>query len=105
MRYILTEAGNVVVDGILASVRSTGGGPLEELPFATLEAAWPGVLQSKPVAAALATVLDSPILRAAQALLRRFASLKGLACPIYSEIFIAPRLDSVSQYYPIIMFN
>ena len=37
MRYLLTESGDVVVGGALASVLSTGAGDLETLPFLLLD--------------------------------------------------------------------
>ena len=71
VRYIITESGNVVVGGALASVLSTGAGPLETLPFVLLDKMWPGALQAPPVAAALYTILESPVLRAAEAAVER----------------------------------
>jgi hypothetical protein len=70
-RYLLTESGNVVVGGGVASVLSTGAGELETLPFRMLDKAWRGSLQAAPVAAALYTILESPALRAAETLIDR----------------------------------
>ena len=42
VRYLLTEAGSLVVGGAAASVASTAAGPLEVLPFRALDWAWPG---------------------------------------------------------------
>lgn len=66
VRYLLTEAGTVVAGGAVASVVSTAAGPMEVLPFRLLDWAWPGVLQLPPVAAAMAAVLESPALKAAE---------------------------------------
>jgi hypothetical protein len=71
VRYVLTESGNLVAGGAVASVLSTAAGPLETLPFAALDKVWPGALQLPPVAAALYTILESPALRAAEAAVER----------------------------------
>jgi hypothetical protein len=63
VRYVLTEAENIVVDGVVASVHSTAAGSLETAPFRFVDYMWKGALQSKPIAAALFTVLESPALR------------------------------------------
>jgi len=81
VRYVLTEAGTLVAGGALASVRSTSAGPLETLPFYLLDKLLPGVLQAPAVAAALATILDSPALQAAQAAMDRLVELSAsLGC-------------------------
>lgn len=69
VHYVLTEADNLVVGGVLASVLSTAAGALESLPFFLLDRLLPGILQTPAVAAALATVLESPLLRGAEALI------------------------------------
>ena len=71
VRYLLTESGNLVAGGAVASVLSTAAGPLETLPFAVVDKMWPGALQLPPVAAALYTILESPALRAAEAAVER----------------------------------
>lgn len=53
----------MVVDGVVASVHSTLAGSLETLPFRFVDWMYRGSLQSKPIAAALAVVLESPALR------------------------------------------
>ena len=63
MRYVLTEAENIGVDGVVASVHSTAAGSLETAPFRFVDYMWKGALQSKPIAAALFAVLESPALR------------------------------------------
>jgi hypothetical protein len=62
VRYVLTEAENMVVDGVVASVHSTAAGSFETAPFRFVDYMWRGALQSKPIAAALSIVLESPVL-------------------------------------------
>jgi len=74
VRYVLTETANIIAGGAVASVLSTAAGPLEILPFAVLDKVWRGALQLPPVAAALYTILESPVLRHAEAALDRVAA-------------------------------
>jgi len=66
--YVLTEAETVVVDGIVATVFSTGAGMLETLPFRAIDAVARGALQWGPIGASLRTVLESPLLHDVESL-------------------------------------
>ena len=66
VKYIVTEAGNLLVNGVLASVYSTMARQLETLPFFALDYLLPGVFQWAPIKAALQAVLESPALSHAE---------------------------------------
>jgi len=69
VKYIVTEAGNLVVNGVVASVFSTSAAVWETLPFQLLDWLFQGVLEWGPVKAALFTVLESPALLAAESVI------------------------------------
>ena len=48
VRYLLVEGGNLIVNGVLASVQSTAAGALETLPFRFLDTIFPGSLEVRP---------------------------------------------------------
>mmetsp|Transcript_14499 Transcript_14499/g.21152 ORF Transcript_14499/g.21152 Transcript_14499/m.21152 type:complete len:316 (-) Transcript_14499:105-1052(-) len=66
VKYIVTEAGNLVVNGVVASVFSTMAKHLETLPFYVLDSLIPGIFEWAPVKAAMFGVLESPVLEAAE---------------------------------------
>lgn len=75
VRYILTEAETAVVNGVVASVHSTAAGAFETTPFRFADYVLPGSLQFAPIAAALATVLESPLLQSIEALFNALSPL------------------------------
>jgi hypothetical protein len=82
VKYIVTEAGNLVVNGVVASVFSTLALGLETLPFHVLDCLFHGIFEWAPVKAALYSVLESPALANAEMLVDTFMSLKTpLALP------------------------
>ena len=70
VRYILVEGDFLSVGGAIVSVYSSPLASWETLPFRALDALFPGSLQWGAVAAALAAVLESPLLLSAEAALR-----------------------------------
>ena len=70
VRYILVEGDFLSVGGAMVSVYSSPLASWETLPFRALDALFPGSLQWGAVAAALADVLESPLLLSAEAALR-----------------------------------
>jgi len=76
VKYIVTEAGNLVVNGVVASVFSTMAKHLETLPFYTLDSLFPGIFEWSPVKAALYSVLESPALQRAELVVDMVASSK-----------------------------
>jgi hypothetical protein len=81
VKYIVTEAGNLVVNGVVASVFSTLAKHLETLPFLVLDSLFPDIFEWAPVKAALYSVLESPALRGAEGLIDMFMSFKAPAAP------------------------
>jgi len=63
VKYIVTEAGNLVVNGVVASVFSTLAKHMETLPFYVLDFIFPGIFEWAPVKAALYSVIESPAKR------------------------------------------
>ncbi|EKX54015.1 hypothetical protein GUITHDRAFT_150121 [Guillardia theta CCMP2712] len=88
VRYLLVEGGNLMVNGVLASVQSTAAGALETLPFRFLDTIFPGSLEAPAIKQALRTVLESPMLRSFETLIARTHAL---------PITIAPLLVSSSS--------
>jgi hypothetical protein len=80
VKYLVTETGNLVVDGVVASVFSTMGKQAETLPFLLLDTLAPGSLQWPPVKAALHAALESPFLRLAESALDAFLSRPTRHC-------------------------
>jgi len=78
-RYIVTRAGNLVVNGVLASVFSTTAAHFETLPFYALDTLFPGIFEWAPVKAALYNVLESPVLQRAEGVFDMVASLKTVS--------------------------
>ena len=81
VKYIVTEAGNLVVNGVVASVFSTLAKHMETLPFLVLDSLFQGIFEWAPVKAALYSVLESPALRGAEGLIDMFMSFKAPAAP------------------------
>ena len=77
VKYVVTEAGNVVVNGVVASVFSTLAQRLETVPFYVLDTLFRGIFEWAPVKAALYSVLESPELAVAEALVDKFMSFKA----------------------------
>ena len=69
VRYIVTTHDTLVVDNILSVDFSTSVGALETLPFRLLHAVCPSVLSHPAVASALSSVLESPLLKAAESVI------------------------------------
>mmetsp|Transcript_20656 Transcript_20656/g.41906 ORF Transcript_20656/g.41906 Transcript_20656/m.41906 type:complete len:499 (-) Transcript_20656:176-1672(-) len=90
VRYVLTESGTVVVDGVVASVHSTAAGALETLPFRLLDSLARGSLQAAPVAAALRSILESPMLKAVESFVN---GLAPAPLPLSSRAFGAAPLS------------
>jgi len=82
VKYIVTEAGNLVVNGVVASVFSTSAAFWETLPFELLDSLFQGLLQWAPVKAALFAVLESPALQAAESVIDAWSTARAaLAIP------------------------
>ena len=79
VKYIVTEAGNLVVNGVVASVFSTLAKHMETLPFYMLDSLFPGIFEWAPVKAALYSVLESPALSGAEHLVDMWVSFKAPA--------------------------
>ena len=77
VKYIITEAGNLVVNGVVASVFSTMAKHLETLPFLALDSLFQGIFEWAPVKAALFHVLESPALSRAERLVDVVSSFKS----------------------------
>ena len=77
VKYVVTEAGNVVVNGVVASVFSTLAQRLETVPFYVLDTLFGGIFEWAPVKAALYSVLESPALAVAEALVDKLMSFKA----------------------------
>ncbi len=91
VRYVITESGTVVVNGVVASVYSTAAGYLETLPFRLMDVLYKGSLQAAPVAAALRTILESPMLETVEAVVNSLAPSK---LPLSSRVFAATPLSA-----------
>jgi hypothetical protein len=77
VKYIVTEAGNLVVDGVVASVFSTMAKGWETLPFYVLDSLFQGVFEWAPVKVALYAVLESPTLARVESAIDAMASFKS----------------------------
>jgi len=78
VRYVVTSDDTMVVNGVVASVFSTGANSVETMPFHMLHKFAKGALQWAPIAAALEVILESPILRSVEAVVNAFAGVKSL---------------------------
>jgi hypothetical protein len=78
VKYIVTEAGNLVVNGVVASVFSTMAKHFETLPFYALDKLFKGILQWAPVKSALYAVLESPALSIAEGIIDMVTSVKPI---------------------------
>jgi len=81
VKYIVTQAGNLVVNGMVASVFSMLAHRFETLPFYVLDWLFHGTFEWAPVKAALYLVLESPALANAEMLVDTFMSLKAPLAP------------------------
>jgi len=88
-RYIVTRAGNLVVNGVVASVFSTMAAHFETLPFYALDTLFPGIFQWAPVKAALYNILESPALQRAEGVVDMVASLKTVRAVAVPRIVAA----------------
>jgi len=77
VKYVVTEAGNLLVNGVVASVFATAAKHLETLPFYILDSLFQGIFDWAPVKAAMHAVLESPALQAAEQIVDRLASVKS----------------------------
>jgi len=77
VRYVVTSDDTIVVNGVVASVFSTGANSIETLPFHLLHKFAKGTLQWGPIAASLEVILEAPVLRAFEALVNAVAGLKA----------------------------
>lgn len=96
VKYIVTEAGNLVVNGVVASVFSTMAKHLETLPFYTLDTLFKGILQWAPVKAALYDVLESPTLSIAEGAIDMLTSVKPAVAVPHSNRAAALGMSPVS---------
>jgi len=78
VRYVVTSDDTMVVNGVVASVFSTGANGVETLPFHLLHKFANGALQWGPIAAALEVILESPALRSFEAVVNAFAGIKSV---------------------------
>ena len=76
VKYVVTEAGNLLVNGVVASVYSTVAGHFETLPFYFLDSLLPGIFEWAPVKASMYTVLESPALAWIEHVFDVFMSIK-----------------------------
>ena len=77
MKYVVTESGNLIVNGVVASVFSTMARHFETLPFCFLDKLFPGIFEWAPVKAALYAVLESPALAYAEGIVDVLMSFKA----------------------------
>ena len=63
VRYVVMADDTLIVDQVLSVDFSTSAGSLETLPFRMVHSCLPSVLSHPAVAAAIASVLESPLLR------------------------------------------
>ena len=77
VKYVVTESGNLIVNGVVASVFSTMARHFETLPFYFLDKLCPGIFEGAPVKAALYAVLESPALAYAEGLVDVLMSFKA----------------------------
>jgi len=78
VRYVVTSDDTMVVNGVVASVFSTGANGVETLPFHLLHKFANGALQWGPIAAALEVILESPALRSFEAVVNALAGIKSV---------------------------
>ena len=77
VKYIVTETGNVLVNGVLASVSSTAVKHFELLPFYFLDSLFKGIFTWKPVEHSLYAVLESPALASVEGIVNAVADFKS----------------------------
>ena len=77
VKYVVTESGNLIVNGVVASVFSTMARHFETLPFCFLDKLFPGIFEWAPVKAALYAVLESPALAYAEGIVDVLMSFKA----------------------------
>jgi len=89
VRYVVTSDDTIVVNGVVASVYSTGANSVETLPFHVLHKFAKGALQWGPIAASLEVILEAPILRAFEALVNAVAGIKAPKASAPASRFLA----------------
>lgn len=89
VRYVVTSDDNMVVNGVVASVYSTGANGVETLPFHLLHKFAQGALQWGPIAAALEVILESPALRSFEAVVNTVSGIKTVKTSAGAERFLA----------------
>lgn len=96
VRYVVTSADTIVVNGVVASVYSTGANSVETLPFHLLNKLAKGVLQWGPVAASLEVILEAPVLRAFEAVVNAIAgaAIKAPKVSVASgRVLVSPQMS------------
>lgn len=94
VRYVVTSDDTMVVNGVVASVYSTGANGVETLPFHVLHMFAKGYLQWGPIAAALEVILESPVLRAVETVVNAMAGFKTIKSPVNTaRVLAAPHVS------------
>jgi hypothetical protein len=89
VRYVVTSDDTIVVNGVVASVYSTGANSVETLPFHLLHKFAKGALQWGPIAAALEVILEAPVLRTFEAVVNAVAGIKAPKASAPASRFLA----------------
>jgi len=96
VRYVVTADDTIVVNGVVASVFSTGAKSVETLPFHMLHKFAKGALQWGPIASALKVILESPALRSIEAVVNRLERLHSQTAktsPALGRVLATPQVS------------